>query len=461
MPILYLHNIDKLVVTIYFVVVWAIGVRAREKKKPSAESYILAGRTLTLPAFVATLVATWYGGVLGIGEFCYRYGISSWIIMGVPYYLFAIIYAFILAEKVRAKENLTIPERLYDHYGKATGFVGSILIFLHAIPAAKVLMLGVLIQLIFGIPMIAATTIGAFFSVVYIFAGGFKSVVKTDKIQFVLMMVSFALILPYAIHYTGGFEILKTKLPSENLTITGTHTIGYMSVWFCFALWTLIAPSFHQRCSAAKTPKIAKKGILISVVCWIFLDALMTATGLYARALLPNIDPILAYPMLAQKVLPPLVKGVFFAGFFAFIMSTIDSSFHIVATTFSHDIIRPRKKGVLTFRIGLIIAATAAVIIATLLPSVITIWYVVYTISIPALFLPIITSYFPKYCLKPMPTLAVMLSGGLLSLSWIICGWLYGTVSAPIYFYNIEPLYPGLIVSTVLYIFFVLLPSER
>ena len=33
----------------------------------------LAGRTLTLPLFVSTLVPTFYGGVLGIGEFTWQH----------------------------------------------------------------------------------------------------------------------------------------------------------------------------------------------------------------------------------------------------------------------------------------------------------------------------------------------------------------------------------------------------
>ena len=41
----------------------------------SAVDYLVAGRRVTLPAFVATLVATWYGGILGVGEYSYRYGV--------------------------------------------------------------------------------------------------------------------------------------------------------------------------------------------------------------------------------------------------------------------------------------------------------------------------------------------------------------------------------------------------
>ena len=47
-----------------------------------------------------TLVSTWYGGILGVGEFSYRYGISNWVIQGVPYYVFALFFAFLLAKRI-------------------------------------------------------------------------------------------------------------------------------------------------------------------------------------------------------------------------------------------------------------------------------------------------------------------------------------------------------------------------
>src|SRR5262245_63004879 len=48
----------------------------------SAVDYLVAGRKVTLPAFVATLVATWYGGILGVGEYSWRYGVSNWLVFG-------------------------------------------------------------------------------------------------------------------------------------------------------------------------------------------------------------------------------------------------------------------------------------------------------------------------------------------------------------------------------------------
>ena len=60
-------------VLLYFGFLAAVWLR-RLGRSSTAVEYLVAGRRVTLPAFVATLVATWYGGILGIGEYSWRYG---------------------------------------------------------------------------------------------------------------------------------------------------------------------------------------------------------------------------------------------------------------------------------------------------------------------------------------------------------------------------------------------------
>ena len=57
-------------------------------------------------------------------------------------------------------------------------------------PAAYVLMLGVLVQFATGWPLWLAVGLGALLSVSYVFRGGLKAVVLTDRVQFVLMFAA-------------------------------------------------------------------------------------------------------------------------------------------------------------------------------------------------------------------------------------------------------------------------------
>ncbi|RME01857.1 MAG: hypothetical protein D6814_00695, partial [Calditrichaeota bacterium] len=103
--------VDAFIILLYLVGVLFLGIWRGRAGTEGAEDYLVAGRRITLPAFVASLVSTWYGGILGVGEFSYLYGISNWLVFGVPYYLYAIIFALFLAARARRTRQYTIPDQ--------------------------------------------------------------------------------------------------------------------------------------------------------------------------------------------------------------------------------------------------------------------------------------------------------------------------------------------------------------
>ena len=62
--------IDFVPIALYIILLLFFGFKARHKDADKSE-FLLSRRTLSIPAFVATLVSTWYGGILGVGEFVY------------------------------------------------------------------------------------------------------------------------------------------------------------------------------------------------------------------------------------------------------------------------------------------------------------------------------------------------------------------------------------------------------
>ena len=106
---------DWAILASYFVVLLVVGFWRR--KQTTAE-YVIASRNLGLVAFVATLVATWYGGILGAGEFVYDQGVVAWLTNGFPYYVFAVLFALFLAPKIRNAgfSVYTIPDKMAAAY---------------------------------------------------------------------------------------------------------------------------------------------------------------------------------------------------------------------------------------------------------------------------------------------------------------------------------------------------------
>jgi SSS family solute:Na+ symporter len=392
---------DWLIIAAYFFYLLYVIFRSFLAPAPNDDNnYILAGRKLTLPAFVATLVSTWYGGILGVGEFTWLYGLSNWVVFGLPYYIFALIFALFFAKRIRKSNLLTLPDQFELHYGKYAASFSGFLLFIVTLPAPYLLMLGFLISLLSGLSLFTATIVGAVFSLVYIFTGGFKSVVQTDKIQFVLMFGGFFVTFFILNFSEYPFWRLPAYLPESHLTLTGGNSAAYILVWYIIAAQTLIDPNFYQRTYAAETPAAAKKGILISILFWAVFDFLTTTVGLYARAVMPELqDPALSFPLLGARYLPPVIKGLFFTGMLATIMSSVDSFSFVSAISLGRDTIN-RLKGVKEDRSkkaiewSLLLASAVSIFLIYYQRSIIGLWYQLGSVAVPSLLLPLLLARF-------------------------------------------------------------------
>jgi len=428
-------------------------------KAESEEDFLLSGRKVTLPAFIATLVSTWYGGILGIGEWSYQFGISQWLILGIPFYVFSALFAVFLAGKIRLNKALTIPEAISNYYSKRAGRISALPIFILVSPAPYILMLGLLFQFLTGgdAPFLFYATLVALFSVLYITIGGFGAVLRTDMLQVVLMFSGFIILLIFAVKEFGGFGTLLADLPSGHLDITGGNSWQYILVWFFIALWTFVDPSFHQRAAAAESPETARKGIFYSIGFWMGFDFLTCFAGLYAFVILgPGLEqPVLAYPILADQILPIGFKGLFFLSLLATIMSTLDSYLFISGQTLGRDYLFkyfPRANPNMLTRISILISALLGILLIIIYPSVIDLWYVIGSVFIPGLLVPVLGIYLKPFRVPPSFVLYSIIGCTAVSLSWLLLGTLFTAEDGGYTFYGVEPFYPGLFTAIILWI---------
>lgn len=446
-------SLDIIIIVTFFIVVLSIGFFTGRKTTSEANDYLLLGRNVGLFLFVLTTVSTWYGGILGVGEFTYRYGLLSWFTQGLPYYIFAFVFALFFAKKIHKASLFTIPDKITELYGKKAGLFSAILVFILVSPAPYFLMIASLVSLIFNFSLILSLLIALILSVSYLLKGGFRSNVYADAFQFFVMFVGFILIVFTAYFSLGGTDYLSSSLPAEHLSLTGGASQAYIFVWFFIALWTFADPGFHQRCYSAKSGEVAKKGILISILLWALFDLLTTATGLYSKALIPNMsNPVLSFPLFAEEILSSGLKGIFYAALFATIISTSNSFLFLSGTTVARDFIfrldKKQDESLLkkyTF-IGLIISGIIALVLAYLIPSVIDIWYLLGSICVPGIILPIISAYYSKIFIKGKLIFIEMIFSVSISLLWY---FVRGNFKDVFLLKDVEPLIAGLFVSLV------------
>ncbi|MCQ2411069.1 MAG: sodium:solute symporter family protein [Elusimicrobiaceae bacterium] len=368
---------------------------SRQEGKLAPLDYLLMGRQLTLPLFVATLVATWYGGIFGISEITFNYGIYNFITQGLFWYVAYFIFALFITDKIAQYNSITLPDLTQQMFGPRSAKVAALFTFLYITPVAYVLSLGLFLHMVFGIGVLPGMILGTLFTCLYTAWGGFRSVVFSDLVQFFVMCGAVALVAVVSVGTFGGLTFLKAHLPATHFTLTGGNSWLNTFVWGFIALATLIDPSFYQRCFAAKSPAVVKKGVLISIFIWFCFDCCTTLGALYARALLPHAQPGQAYFFYAIQLLPAGLRGFFVAGILSIILSTLNSFLFIASNTLSFDLLRKRFRNViLSNRIAIFAVGVFSILLAQLFKgSFKEIWLVLGSYFSACLLVPILMGY--------------------------------------------------------------------
>lgn len=445
-----LSALDILVLAAYSAAILFLGFRAARERRGGLEDYLLAGRSLTLPSFVATLVPSFFGGVMGVGEYSYRYGVSNWLVQGFPYYFFGLLYAWLLAGRIRNFPGRTLPDHLESVFGKKTAILAALWVALLASPASEMLMLGTLARWATGWPLALCVAGAAVFGLSFLVLGGLRADVRTNRLEFLVMYGGFTLILPYAYKAVGGLNGLAIRLPLSHMDPSGGHSLGYLLTWFFIAFWTFVDPAFHQRVCAAKDVRTARLGICVSVAFWFFFDFMTTSAGLCARALIPDLkEPLMAYPELASRLMPPVVRGLFLAGMCSSIIAALGSLGFVSACSLAKDAGGrlwdvPPENQERWVRWGLFVTGLGSVILALALPSVVSLWYAVGSAAVPGLLVVMLSCYFKPLRVGPQTALLCSGLGGGVSLAWLIAGWALGAEGVASYPLGLEPFYPGL-----------------
>jgi len=398
----HLGIVDWVVFALIFVVtlfVIYLGNRLKGKRSNSILDYIVMGRKLTLPMFVATLVATWYGGIFGVTKISFESGLFNFLTQGLFWYVTYIIFALFLVKKIAPYKAVTLPELVGKLFGKKSEKIAAVFTFFNVIPISYVISIGLFLHIIFGVPFVAGMISGTLVVCIYTTRGGFRAVVFSDMVQFFVMCVAVFLVILFSYMSFGGIAFLKANIPATHFELTGGESLTTMLVWGFIALSTLVDPNFYQRCFAARSPKVAKRGILISTIIWCGFDLCTTFGAMYARAVLPEAESGHAYIVYAVQILPDGLRGFFIAGILATILSTMDSYLFIASNTLSYDFLRNRFKNVVaTNHICLFLVGGLAVAMGIYFEGDIrAVWKTLGSYQAACLLIPMVYGYlFPK-----------------------------------------------------------------
>ena len=405
-------------------------------KHTSINDYMFSSRKVTIPSFIATFVTTWYGGILEIGRFTFYNGIVTWFIFGFFYYISAFLFLKLFSSKIHKNNIDSIPGYFHKYLGNRSGFFASIIVLLLSSPAPYLMIFSTIFIHVYNIPFNYAVLIGMLFSVSYLILGGFRSIIRTDKIQFVLMYLGFVVVFFHLYSNYGGISFLQNNLPANHLSPFSKLPVGYILSWSVISMITFIDPNIYQRIYVAKDKKTIKSGVLISIFFWIVFDFLTVAVGLYAAAIIPTSELSGSpYLILSNMILPPFLQILFIISLLSIVMSTIDSFTFTSAITIAKEF-KKGKTTVTDIRIGLFITCIASFVIVTNFKNVIDIWYLFGSLGASSLLVPFFM-LINKPKIKAKDPLKILL------IPFTVCGlWFY--MNNP---YGIDCLYIGISVS--------------
>lgn len=420
-----LSSLDWVVLALFALGCFAAVYSARQRSS-SILDFLTAGRSLSLPAFVATLVSTWYGGILGVAESVSYYGVGTWLAIGVPYYVFGVIYGLVIAPKVQSGEQISIPARFEARFGKAPALAAAILIFLLAVPAAHMLMLSVLAQSLTGLSLHLTMLLIPLVITAILFRSGFLADVRLGFVAFVLMYVGFF----SAFANEASKKPLSaaiSALPPEQQSVTGGLSWISIASYFVLGLWTMVDPGFYQRVVSTKSAQVAKKGVLASVLCWMVFDFFSITCAIYAvrsATAMQNVEPLYLYPALAEQSISRGLRGLFVVGILGTVLSACCGYALVAAGTLGNEIL-PRL-GVKTppeksSRWGILVACLIAIPIALAAgSSVVNLWYGWAGAVVGALLIPFLLSYFSQQKLHPQALAVGVLIPFAASIGWMV-----------------------------------------
>ena len=424
-------TIDYIIISLYLLGMVGVGLWFA-KKHSDFEDFFLAGRSLTTPLLITTLISTYYGidVLFGDSQLGFTNGVVAWFAYARPTYAFFLIAAFLLAHRLKQEDFKSLPDILDKYYGKKTRYVGAVTSFIYSLPALSLYGFGMLGDVILGWEPIMGMLVLGGIALVYTITGGFWAVALTDSIQFVLMCVVLAMAFPFAMNLIGGFDSMIEVLEPSYFDTLGDMSIWLIIIYASTGLSILVEPTFYQRIFAAKSYKNVRNALVIGIFIWGSYDWIITILAMAAKVAviqgtLPgDVAPDAALLTIMVAALPAGALGLFLAGVLSTEMSTLDSYCLVAGGNVAYDIYKPAFKPsatdqelIKTTRQGILLSWALGFAMAISFDQMLGLWVFLASILISSVLAPILLGmYVPKFR-KP---LAGFLSAGLGLVSTVI-----------------------------------------
>ncbi|MFC1705644.1 sodium:solute symporter [Planctomycetota bacterium] len=353
------HPLDYAIMIAYFVAILAVGTWFARRQK-TTQDFFFGGRRFSWWLIAVSLIATTVGSYSFVkySNKGFGYGLSSsqtylndWIWFPLLSFGWLPILYF--------SRVVSIPEyfgRRFDSRVRLWATV-CILVYLIGYVGVNLFTMGKVLNALVGWQIPMAALLVAAISCTYVTAGGQTSVIMTDLLQGVMLLVTGAVILVLGMSHLGGLEGFWTQLPREaRLAFPNfNEDPGFPAVGIFWqdaiansAMFYFLNQGIIMRFLATKSLAESRKAALSMVVVLMTVGACVVGGGGWvARALvhsgqLPDtVAADQAFYVATEFVSRPGVFGLILAALTAALMSTVDTLITAVSAVCVNDLYKP------------------------------------------------------------------------------------------------------------------------
>ncbi|MFA6253806.1 MAG: hypothetical protein WC640_00895 [Candidatus Paceibacterota bacterium] len=346
-----------LLLVIYGVLMIAITyLFARWRRYRSIQGFLVAERNVRWWLGAASIAASWiWAPALFVSvQSAYQQGLPGIFWFTFPNIVALLLYIF-LAPKIREKMpyGYTLPQ--WIRYRLGSEKVHKIYLFpyfFYQLMAVTVQLFagGSLVSFLTGIPLINAMLIMAVTVLIYAFISGLESSFVTDFIQFILIVVGVAVVIPWVISTAGGWGEVVKGMGGVSGQFKNIFDPG---VAFSFGIVTAIGlisgaisdQQYWQRAFAIKKSNLVPSFVFGAIMFGIVPIALSSLGFLAANASLGitlpvGVDVSMIGVATVSRFLPVWAMALFVVMLLSALYSTLDSGVVATSSLYVTDVVK-------------------------------------------------------------------------------------------------------------------------
>lgn len=343
-----------LMLGLYSIILVRHAIKGNQQTKGLGDFYI-GGRSMGGVALGISFFATYAStnSFVGFAGQSYTYGLP-WLLVGPLLVCFCFVGWRWIAPRLHqftiALKSITIPDFIGFRFRSTPARIlaAAVIIFASFLYMTAVFKgIGNLLETFLDLPYKLAILIVFVIVMVYTAAGGFISVVRTDVVQGIIMLVAAALLFGGTVHAAGSpgafWEVQSMPGNAELFTWDAAMPFAVLfGILIASTMKLIVEPRQLSRFYALKDQQEAKKGIWVATGAFIIAFTFLIPIGILAHKILPAglSDTDLIVPMLVAEraIFHPVIGAFLVVAMIAAAMSSLDSVLLVMATTFHRDI---------------------------------------------------------------------------------------------------------------------------